>query len=134
MDIGRERYLPVMQLSVHINLPLCDEASQVWNGVGDICKQMPCAQCVGTGWALIHEGRVSSALIMGMMGWLVEREGGLWRAGVLEATVVRHGENGDLGDGATPALHTASSLIDGGQVCVHVSREAPASWHFFSGS
>lgn len=51
-----------------------------------------------------------------------------------EATVIRHSENGDLGDGATPALHTAGSLIDGGQVCVHISGEATASWHFLSGS
>lgn len=59
--------------------------------------------------------------------------GGKGGQGVLEATVIRHGENGDLGDGTTTALHTASSLIDGGQVCVHIAREASASWHFFSG-
>lgn len=53
---------------------------------------------------------------------------------MLETTVIGHGENGDLCDGATPALHAASSLIDGGQVCVHISRKATAPWHFLSGS
>lgn len=51
-----------------------------------------------------------------------------------EATVIGHGENGDLRDGATTTLHTAGSLIDGGQVCVHISWEATAPWHFLSGS
>lgn len=69
---------------------------------------------------------------MGVMGWLVERERTL--EGGWGATIIRHGENGDLGDGTTPALHTASSLIDGGQVCVHISRKATASWHFLPGS
>lgn len=71
---------------------------------------------------------------MGVMGWLVEMDGGFWRAGGAGATVIGHGENGNLRDGATPTLHTASSLVDGGQVCVHISREATATWHLLSGS
>lgn len=79
-------------------------------------------------------GHMSSVLSMGVMGRLVEMEGGFWRAGGAGATVIGHGENGNLCDGATPTLHTASSLIDGGQVRVHISREATATWHFLSGS
>ena len=49
-------------------------------------------------------------------------------------TIVGHGEDGDLGDGTVPALHTAGTLVDGGQIGVHVSREATASRDLFSGS
>lgn len=48
-------------------------------------------------------------------------------------TVVGHGEDGDLGDGAAASLNPAGSLIDGCQVGVHVSGETSASWHFLSG-
>lgn len=47
-------------------------------------------------------------------------------------TIIGHGEDGDLSDGSTPARHTACPLVDGGQVCVHVSREASAPGHLFS--
>ena len=46
--------------------------------------------------------------------------------------VVRHGENGDLGDGAVAAFDAASSLVDGGQVRVHVTRVTAATGHFFA--
>lgn len=29
-----------MKLSIHVDLSLCDEARQVWDWVGDICKEM----------------------------------------------------------------------------------------------
>lgn len=37
--VERGCYLSVMKLSVHIDLSLCDEARQVWDWVGDICKE-----------------------------------------------------------------------------------------------
>lgn len=43
------------------------------------------------------------------------------RKEIQERTIVRHGENGDLGDGSVSALDSTSSLIDGGQVSVHVT-------------
>lgn len=49
-------------------------------------------------------------------------------------TIIGHGEDGDLSDGSSPALHTACPLIDGGQVCVHVSWETSAPGHLLSGS
>ena len=35
--------------------------------------------------------------------------------------IIRHGQNGQLSDGAFAALNTSSPLIDGGQVSVHVT-------------
>ena len=49
-------------------------------------------------------------------------------------TVIGHSEDGDLGDGAIATLHTASPLVDGGQVGVHVAREATPTRHLLSGS
>lgn len=49
-------------------------------------------------------------------------------------TIVGHGEDGDLSDGAVPALHATSTLVDGGQIGVHVTREASATRHLFTGS
>lgn len=49
-------------------------------------------------------------------------------------TVIGHGEDGDLSDGSAPARHAARPLIDGGQVCVHVSGEASAPRHLLPGS
>ena len=48
--------------------------------------------------------------------------------------VIRHCQNRDLGDGATLALHSTSSLVDGGQICVHVTRVTSSSGDLFSGS
>ena len=43
-NYGQQRHpeslcLSVMKLSVHVDLSLCDEARQVWDWVGDICKE-----------------------------------------------------------------------------------------------
>ena len=48
-------------------------------------------------------------------------------------TVVGHGEDGDLGDGSVPALHSPGTLVDCGQICVHVSRETTTAGHLLSG-
>lgn len=49
-------------------------------------------------------------------------------------TVVGHGENGDLSDGAVTPLHTTRTLVDGGQVSVHVTWETTTTRHLFTGS
>lgn len=49
-------------------------------------------------------------------------------------TVIRHGKDGDLCDGARSALHSASTLIDGGQIGVHVTRETTTARHLLSSS
>jgi hypothetical protein len=49
-------------------------------------------------------------------------------------TVVRHGQNGDLGNRSITALYTTSSLVDGGQIRVHVTGVTTTTRHFFSGS
>lgn len=48
-------------------------------------------------------------------------------------TVVGHGEDGDLSDGAVTSLHSARPLVDGRQVRVHVTRETSAARHLLSG-
>jgi hypothetical protein len=49
-------------------------------------------------------------------------------------TVVGHSQNGDLSNGSVAALYTTGSLVDGGQIRVHVTRVTTATGHFFSGS
>ena len=49
-------------------------------------------------------------------------------------TVVRHSKDRDLSDGAVSALHTTSSLVDGGQICVHVTGETTTTGHLFPSS
>jgi len=49
-------------------------------------------------------------------------------------TIIRHGKNGNLSDGSTPPFYTSGTFIDGGQICVHVSRETTSTWYFLSGS
>lgn len=49
-------------------------------------------------------------------------------------TIVGHGQNGDLGDGAASAFHSAGAFIDGGQIGVHVARKPSTPGYFFSGS
>ena len=49
-------------------------------------------------------------------------------------TIVGHGENRDLGDGAVSALHSSGAFVDGGQISVHVAGEASTAGHFLSGS
>lgn len=76
------------------------------------------------------------------MGWVMserhgDTSGGRWRhrrspAGFVR-TVIGHGEDGDLRDGAVTSLHSAGSLVDGGQICVHVTRETPPARDLLSG-
>ena len=47
-------------------------------------------------------------------------------------TVVRHGQDWNLGDRAIAALDTASSLIYGRQISVHVTWIASSAGHFLS--
>lgn len=49
-------------------------------------------------------------------------------------TVVGHSEDRDLCDGAIPPLHSAGSLINGGQIRVHVTWEASSTGHLLSSS
>ncbi len=48
-------------------------------------------------------------------------------------TVVGHGEDGELSDGAITALDTAGTLIDSGQISVHVAGVAAAAGHLLAG-
>ena len=47
--------------------------------------------------------------------------------------IVGHGKNGQLGDGSIGALDTSSTLVEGGQIGVHITGETTTSGHFFSG-
>ena len=49
-------------------------------------------------------------------------------------TIIGHGENRNLGNGTISAFNTTSSLINCGQISVHVTRETTTPRHFFSGS
>jgi uncharacterized protein YcfJ len=51
-----------------------------------------------------------------------------------ELTIVRHGENGDLGDGAVAALDTTGTLVHGSQISVHVTRVTTATRNLFTSS
>ena len=53
----------------------------------------------------------------------------LWR---IMLTVVRHGQNGDLSDGAVTALDTTSSLVDSRQIRVHVTGVTTTTGDFFT--
>src|SRR2546423_4052843 len=46
--------------------------------------------------------------------------------------VVRHSEDGYLGDGATASFNATSSFIDGGQIRVHVPWVGTTTGYFFS--
>ena len=48
-------------------------------------------------------------------------------------TIVGHSEDGNLSDGAVASLHTPGSLVDGGQIGVHVARETTPTGHLLSG-
>lgn len=48
--------------------------------------------------------------------------------------IVRHGQNGDLGDGSVASLHTTGTLVDGGQIGVHVTGETTTTGHLLTGS
>ena len=47
--------------------------------------------------------------------------------------VVRHCQDGDLGDGTELALDSTGSLVDGRQIGVHVTGVSSSSWHLLSG-
>lgn len=47
--------------------------------------------------------------------------------------VIWHGKNWDLGDRSTSSLDTSGSLVDGGEISVHVSGVSTTSGHLFSG-
>src|ERR1700710_1874784 len=49
-------------------------------------------------------------------------------------TIVRHGQDRNLRDGSISAFYTTGSLVDGGQVSVHVSGITTTTWDFFSSS
>lgn len=49
-------------------------------------------------------------------------------------TIVRHGQNGDLGDGTVTALDTTGTLVHGGQISVHVTGVTTATRHLFTSS
>lgn len=46
---------------------------------------------------------------------------------------VGHRKDGQLGDGTIAASDTASSLVNGGEIGVHVTWVTTTTWHFFSG-
>lgn len=71
----------VVELAVDEDLAFGDVASEIGDGVGNVC---------------------------GVLGGLEGGERGRGR------TVVGHGQDGDLGDGAVAALDTAGTLVDGG--------------------
>jgi hypothetical protein len=49
-------------------------------------------------------------------------------------TIVRHGENRHLGDGAVATLNTTGTLVHGGQISVHVTRVTTTTRNLFTGS
>lgn len=51
-----------------------------------------------------------------------------------ELTVVGHGQNRNLCDGTVTALDTTSSLVDGRQIRVHVTRVSTTTGNFFTSS
>lgn len=77
-------YLSVVELTINVNLSLCDVTGQIGDRMSDV--------------------------------------------------IVRHGENGYLGNRTVPAFHTTSSFIDGSQISVHVTREATATRNLLSSS
>jgi hypothetical protein len=49
-------------------------------------------------------------------------------------TIVGHGQNGHLRDGAVTALNTTSTLVHGGKIGIHVTGVTTATGHLFAGS
>jgi hypothetical protein len=49
-------------------------------------------------------------------------------------TIVRHGENRNLGNGTIAALDTTGTLVHGGQISVHVTRVTTTTRNLFTGS
>ncbi|KYN45352.1 hypothetical protein ALC56_00198 [Trachymyrmex septentrionalis] len=46
--------------------------------------------------------------------------------------IVRHSKNWDLRDGAIASLHTAGTLVDRGEIGVHIARETTSTWYLFT--
>ena len=53
---------------------------------------------------------------------------------VFRLTIVRHGQNRNLGDGAVATLNTTGTLVHGGQISVHVTRVTTTTRNLFTGS
>jgi hypothetical protein len=47
-------------------------------------------------------------------------------------TIVRHGQNGNLGDGAVATLDTARTFVNCRQIRVHVAGVSTTTWHLLS--
>lgn len=47
-------------------------------------------------------------------------------------TVVGHGQDGDLGDGTISTLDSTSSLVEGSQIGVEITRVTSSTWHLLS--
>jgi hypothetical protein len=62
----------------------------------------------------------------------VTLSGDVHTAAGMKFTVVRHGQDGNLCDGAIAALDTTRTLIDGRQVRVHVARVSATTWHLLA--
>ena len=52
---------------------------------------------------------------------------------IIDITIVRHGQDRNLGDGAIAAFHTPCSLVDSGQIRVHVTGITTSTGNFFTG-
>jgi len=50
-----------------------------------------------------------------------------------QLTIVGHGQNRNLGDGAMATLDTSGTLVDGGQISVHVTGVTTTTWHLLTG-
>lgn len=48
-------------------------------------------------------------------------------------TVIRHGQDGDLGDGTVPSLNSTGTFVKGGQIGIKVTRVTSSTGHFLSG-
>mmetsp|Transcript_21553 Transcript_21553/g.38515 ORF Transcript_21553/g.38515 Transcript_21553/m.38515 type:complete len:353 (+) Transcript_21553:505-1563(+) len=46
--------------------------------------------------------------------------------------VVRHGKNGELGDRTLTTLNTTGTLVDGGQIGIHITRVTTTTGHLFT--
>lgn len=53
---------------------------------------------------------------------------------VWEFTIIWHSQYWNLGDGTFSALNSSSTLIDLGQISIHIPRVPSSSRHFLSGS
>ena len=85
-------HLPIVQLPVNVDLPFSDVARQVRNRMGDICR-------TNTSPLLLSFAKA------GQIAWV-----NLRRTALILLTIVRHGQDGDLGDRPITALHPPRPL------------------------